>query len=53
VHGRQIFVLVAEVVLAELARLVAKGFERLGDGDVTRLQADWRGGYANLGEAGA
>ena len=53
VHGRQIFVLVAEVVLAELARRVAKGFERLGDRNVTRLQADRRGGNANLGEAGA
>ncbi|MNR52628.1 hypothetical protein D3C85_1724980 [compost metagenome] len=40
VVGRQVFILVAQVVLAELAGDVALGFECLGDGDVAFLQAD-------------
>ncbi|MCY1293428.1 hypothetical protein D9M70_426870 [compost metagenome] len=51
--GRQVFVAVAQVVLAELAGGVAVGLERLGDGDVARLQADRRAGHADLGQAGA
>ena len=53
VGGRQELVLVAEVVLAELAGGVAQVLERRGDGDVARLQADVGAGQADLGEAGA
>ena len=52
-HCRQKFVPVAKVVLAELACRIAEGFERLGDGDVSRLKSDRRAGNANLGQAGA
>ncbi|MNL07918.1 hypothetical protein D3C87_1286170 [compost metagenome] len=53
VVGRQEFILVAEVVLAELAGRVTLGLERLGDGDVTLLDTDRRTRYADLGQAGA
>ena len=42
VHGRQVFVPIAEVVLAELAGGVAERLEQLGDGRIFRLQADRR-----------
>ena len=53
VHRRQELVLVAEVVLAELAGGVAERLEQLGDGRVFRLQADVGAGHADLGQAGA
>jgi hypothetical protein len=53
VHRRQEFVAVAEVVLAELAGGVAERLQRLGDGDVLRLQAERRARQADLGVAGA
>ena len=53
VHGRQELVLVAEVVLAELAGGVAERLEQLGDGRVLRLQADVGARHADLGQAGA
>ena len=53
VHGRQVFVAVAEVVLAELAGGVAERLEQLGDGRVFLLQADRGAGHADLGQAGA
>jgi hypothetical protein len=48
VHRRQEFVAVAEMVLAELAGGVAERFQRLGDGDVLRLQAERRARQADL-----
>ena len=53
VHGRQVFVAVAEVVLAELAGGVAERLEQLGDRRVFLLQADRRAGHADLGQARA
>ena len=53
VLGRQVFVAVAEMVLAELAGGIAERLERLGDGDVAVLQADRRAGNADLAQAGA
>ena len=53
VHGRQIFIAVAEVVLAELAGGVAERLQQLGDGRVFLLQADGGAGHADLGQAGA
>jgi hypothetical protein len=43
VHGRQVLVAVAEVVLAELAGGVAERLEQLGDGRVLGLEADRSG----------
>ena len=53
VGGRQHFVAVAEVVLAELAGHVALGLEQGGDGRVFLLHAFRRAGQADLGQAGA
>src|SRR5262245_26062148 len=52
-HGRQKFVAVAEMVLTELAGGVTEWFQRLGDGDVLRLQPERRAGQANFGHSGA
>ena len=52
VRGQEL-VLVAEVVLAELARDVAERLQQLGDGRVLRLQPDVGAWHADLGEAGA
>ena len=52
-HGRQVFIAVAEMVLAELAGGIAERLERLGDSDVARLQANGGARNANLGQAGA
>ena len=52
-YGRQEFVAVAEMVLAELARGLTERFKRLGDGDVLRLQAERRTRQANFGHSGA
>ena len=53
VHGRQIFVAVAQVVLAELAGGVAQRLEQLGDGRIFLLQSDSGARHADLGQAGA
>ncbi len=52
-HGRQEFVEIAEVVLAELAGRVTLILEQIGDRHRRRLQALWRGRNADLGKAGA
>ncbi|MNV12344.1 hypothetical protein D3C71_1029420 [compost metagenome] len=52
VVGRQVFILVAQVVLAELAGGVALGLEGLGDGDVTLLQANRCARDADFRQAG-
>ena len=51
--GRQIFIAVAEVVLAELAGGVTKRLQQLCDGRVSRLQTHGRAGNAHLRKAGA
>ena len=53
VRGRQEFVLVAEVVLAELPRRVAEWFEQLGDGRILGLESDVRAGEPDLAQPGA
>ena len=53
VGGRQVLVLVAEMVLAELTGGIAERLQRLSDGDVAFLQADRRARHADLGQAGA
>ena len=53
VHRRQILILVAEMVLAELPRGVAERLEQLRDRRVFRAEADVGAGHADLGEAGA
>ncbi|MNV72989.1 hypothetical protein D3C71_1661120 [compost metagenome] len=51
--GRQVFIAVTQVVLAELPRGVSERFEQLGDGWVFRLQAHSGTWDADLGQAGA
>ncbi len=53
VHGRQEFVAVAQMVLAELAGGVAQRLQQFGDRRVFLLQADGGAGHADLGQAGA
>ena len=53
VRRGQMFVAVAEMVLAELAGDVALRLEQLGDGHVARLQAFLRARQADLEHAGA
>ena len=53
VVGGQELVLVAQVVLAELAGDVAQRFEELGDGRVFGAQALVGAGHAHLGQPGA
>ena len=53
VLGGQVFVTVAEMVLAELAGGVAERLQRLGDRGIAVLQADRRAGDADLAQAGA
>src|SRR4030095_1745636 len=52
-NGRQEFIPVAEVVLAELAGGVALGLEQLGDGHVAGLESLGGAGHADCGIAGA
>src|SRR5262245_3629697 len=52
VHGRQEFVAVAEVVLAELPGRIAERLQELGNGRITCLQADRGSGYPDLGKPG-
>jgi hypothetical protein len=51
-HRGQVLVLVARVILAELAGGIAEGLEHFGDGRVLRLEAQRGAGHAYLGEAG-
>ncbi|MNX32731.1 hypothetical protein D3C86_629430 [compost metagenome] len=53
VFGGQVFIAVAQVVLAELGGVVALAFQGLGDGDVAVLQAHGGAGNAHLGQTGA
>ncbi len=53
VVGRQVLVLVAQVVLAELAGRVAVGLQQAGDGRVLFPHAELGARQADLGEAGA
>ena len=53
VHRRQIFVAVAEMVLAELPGGVAHGLQHGGDGRRLRRHADRGAGLADGGQAGA
>ena len=53
VHGRQILVQVAEVVLAELPRRVAVRLQQLGDRHVLGLQTDVHARDTDLAQAGA
>ena len=48
VHGRQVLVAIAEVVLAELAGRVAERLEQLGDGRVLGLEAEVAPGMPTL-----
>src|SRR4051794_11480907 len=52
VHRRQVLVEITQVVLAELSCRIAARLEQLCDGRVLRLQADRRGGNADLRETG-
>ena len=51
--GGQILVAVAQMVLAELAGRIAQRLQRLGNGDVARLQADGCARYTDLRQARA
>ena len=53
VHGRQVLVLVAEMVLAELAGRIAERLEQFGDRGVLRGPADVGTGHADLAHASA
>ena len=52
VHGGQILVAIAQMVLAELARGVAERFEQLGNSGILSLQAHRRGRHADLAQPG-
>ena len=53
VNGRQKFVQVTQMVLAELAGCVALVLKQVGDGNRFPLQPLGSGGYADFGKAGA
>jgi hypothetical protein len=53
VHGGQVLVAVALVVLAELSGHVALALHHCGHGDIRLLPAFLRAGHADLGHAGA
>src|SRR4029453_1073427 len=53
VRRGQMFVAIAEVVLAELPCDVALRLKQVGDGDIARLQTFLRAGQSNLEHAGA
>ena len=53
VHGRQVLVQVAEVVLAELPGGVAERLQQLGDRHVLGLETDVHAGDADLAQTGA
>ena len=51
--GGQIFVAIAEMVLAELPGCVAERLQSLGNGDIAILQPDLRAGNADFRQTGA
>ena len=51
--GRQEFIAVAQMVLAELSRGVAERLQRLRNGDVPRLQSHRSPRHTHLGQSGA
>src|SRR6478609_6364310 len=51
-HGRQVFVEVAEVILAELPGGVSLLLEQIGDRDRFRLKTDRRGRNTNFRKSG-
>jgi hypothetical protein len=53
VDGRQVFIPVAEMVLAELTGGVAEWLEQFGDGRIFRMQSDRGAGHADFGQARA
>ena len=53
VHGRQVLVAVAEMVLAELPGRVAEGLHEIGDGWIERREPEFGARQADLGQAGA
>jgi hypothetical protein len=53
VHGRQVLVAIAEMVLAELARGVAQFLEELRDRGIFGAQAESGAGQSDLGQPGA
>ena len=53
VHGRKVFVAIAQMVLAELTGSVTERLEHLGDRRIFCLEADLGAGHADLGEARA
>jgi hypothetical protein len=53
VHTRQIFVAIAQVVLAELTGGVAERLQQFGDRRIFRVQSDHGAGHADFGQAGA
>ena len=52
-HGRQIFVAIAQMVLAELTGCVAERLQQFGDSRVFRMQSDRGARHADFGQAGA
>jgi hypothetical protein len=52
-HSRQIFVAIAEMILAELPGGVAERFEQLRQGNVSCLQTCSRAREADFAQAGA
>src|SRR5215472_12220746 len=50
-HGGQEFIAIAQVVLAELASSVAKGFEQICNGWIFRLKADGSARHSDFGQA--
>src|SRR4051794_19756653 len=52
-HGRQEFVLVAEVILTELARGIAQRLEEAGDGGIFGAQPNIGAGHTDLGQTSA
>jgi hypothetical protein len=53
VHSRQEFVPVAKMVLAELAANITQGLQKISNGRVFRLKAEFCSGHSDLGQTGA
>ncbi len=52
VHGRQVFIPIAEMVLAELSGGVAERLQHFGDRRIFFLKSDRGAGHADFGQAG-
>src|SRR5262249_54366230 len=52
VNSRQVFIAIAEMVLAKLACRITEVLKELGDRRIFRAQADRRAGKADFGQAG-